>query len=120
MTNKPFRPRVSDLTKVTATELKNTIADVFDRVTTSGALAITRHDKPRAILLSVEQFEALAEPEPEIDLTDLRNQCFQMLEDMQSPEQKAGAMRAFNATPEELGEAALKSYQSRQKARNKS
>ena len=107
------RARVSSLAKVSATELKNSFADVFDRVSAEGAVAITRHEKARAILLSVEEFEALADPEPEIDLTDLRKQCFQMLEEMQSPEQKAGAMKLFEATPEELGQAALEGYQRR-------
>lgn len=107
------RPKVSSLPKVSATELKNSIADVFDQVAACGAVAITRHDKAKAILLSVEEFESLADPEPEIDLTDLRQECADMLEAMQSPEQKAGAMRLFTATPEELGQAALRGYQKR-------
>jgi hypothetical protein len=34
-----------------------------------------------------------------------------MLDDMQSPEQKAAAERLFEATPEELGEAAVRGAQ---------
>jgi prevent-host-death family protein len=109
-----FRPHLDSLPQVSATELKNSIAHVFDQVAAQGAVAITRHEKPRAILLSVEEFEGLAEPEPEIDLDALTDEFRPMLDAMQSPEQKAAAKRLFEATPEELGEAALRGFQRRQ------
>lgn len=99
-------PRVSEMPTITATELKNATADVFEKVSARRAVAITRHDKPRAVLLSVEQYEALAGGRPDW-LEDLHAKYRRMLDDMQGPEQRAAAERAFNATPEELGEAAL-------------
>ncbi len=97
---------------MTATELKNFTADVLERVTSRQAVAITRHDKPRAILLSIEQYEELTGGEGNL-LAELKEQYRGMLDEMQSPEQKAGALRVFEATPEELGAAALRGAQRR-------
>ena len=98
---------VLELPAVSATALKNTTADVLDRVNREGALAITRHDKPQAILLSYEEYLAHTGQGDDSWLGELREECQTMLEEMQSPEQKAAAERAFNASPEELGKAAV-------------
>jgi prevent-host-death family protein len=110
-------PRVQELPTITATELKNATADVFEQVAAKQAIAITRHEKPRAILLSVEQYEALAGQRPDW-LEKLHEEYRGMLERMQGPEQRAGAEKLFRATPEELGQAAL--WAAQQKAKSKS
>jgi prevent-host-death family protein len=110
-------PRVQELPTITATELKNSTADVFEQVAAKQAIAITRHEKPRASLLSVEQYEALAGQRPEW-LEKLHEEYRGMLERMQGPEQRAGAEKLFRATPEELGRAAL--WAAQQKAKSKS
>lgn len=98
--------RVFELPSVTATSLKNSTADVFDQVSARGAIAITRHEKPRAVLLSVEEYEGLVGPVlPGLD--KLKAEYRDMLKQMQSPKQKAAARRLFEATPEELGAAAV-------------
>lgn len=99
-------PRIADMPSISATELKNATADVFEQVATRRAVAITRHEKPRAVLLSVEQYEALAGQRPDW-LEKLHEEYRGLLDRMQGPEQRAAAERAFNATPEELGEAAV-------------
>ena len=109
-------PRVQELPTITATELKNATADVFEQVAAKQAIAITRHEKPRAILLSVEQYEALTGQRPEW-LETLHEEYRGMLERMQGPEQRAGAEKLFKATPEELGQAAL--WAAQQKAKSK-
>ncbi|MCC5840236.1 MAG: type II toxin-antitoxin system Phd/YefM family antitoxin [Opitutales bacterium] len=98
--------KVEELPPVTATALKNTTADVLDQLATQGAVAITRHDKPKAVLLSIERFEQLTGHGDDW-LADLHEEYRGMLEKMQAPEQKEAAIRAFNATPEELGKAAV-------------
>lgn len=98
--------RVRALPMVTATELKNSTADVIEQVTARRAVAITRHDKPRAVLLSIEEYEALTGQDPEW-LEALKQKYQGLLDSMQGPEQQAAAERAFNATPEELGAAAV-------------
>jgi prevent-host-death family protein len=100
-------PRVQELPTITATELKNATADVFDQVAAKQAVAITRHEKPRAVLLSVEQYEALTGQQNPDWLEKLHEEYRGLLDRMQGPEQRAAAERAFNATPEELGEAAV-------------
>ena len=110
-------PRVQELPTITATKLKNSTADVFEQVAAKQAIAITRHEKPRAILLSVEQYEALTGHRPEW-LEKLHEEYRGMLDRMQGPEQRAGAEKLFRATPEELGQAAL--WAAQQKAKSKS
>lgn len=99
-------PRVQELPTVTATALKNSTADILDQLTAQPAIAITKHDKPRAVLLSIEQYEQLLGSEDNW-LTDLHKEYQGMLGKMQEPEQKEAALRAFNASPEELGAAAV-------------
>jgi prevent-host-death family protein len=110
-------PRVAEMPTITATELKNTTADVFEQVAARRAVAITRHDKPRAVLLSVEQYEALTGQQNPDWLEKLHEEYRGMLDRMQGPEQRAAAEKLFKATPEELGEAAL--WAAQQKAKNK-
>ena len=100
-------PRVAEMPTISATDLKNATADVFEQVAAKRAVAITRHEKPRAILLSVEQYEALTGQQNPDWLEKLHEEYRGLLDRMQGPEQRAAAERAFNATPEELGEAAV-------------
>jgi len=109
-------PRVAEMPTITATELKNATADVFEQVAARRAVAITRHDKPRAVLLSVEQYEALTGQQNPDWLEKLHEEYRGMLNRMQGPEQRAAAERAFNATPEELGEAAVWAAQQKKKS----
>lgn len=97
---------VQELPTVTATELKNSTADVLDRVVSKRAVAVTRHDKTRAVLVSLDEYESLLRNATPW-LNDLQQEYLGMLDRMQAPEQKEAAMRAFLATPEELGAAAL-------------
>jgi len=106
-TSSNVSPSVRELPPVTATALKNSTADVLDQVIAEGAVAITRHDKPRAVLLSIEQYERMT-GEDAGWLTSLQEECRDMLDKMQEPEQKAAAKRLFEATPEELGAAAVR------------
>lgn len=100
-------PRVAEMPTISATELKNATADVFEQVASRRAVAITRHDKPRAVLLSVEQYESLTGEQNPDWLEKLHEEYRGLLDRMQGPDQRAAAERAFNATPEELGEAAV-------------
>ena len=99
-------PRLQGLPTVTATQLKHSTADVLDQVSAGKAVAITRHDKPRAVLISLDQYKELTGSQSGW-LEDLQAEYRGMLDRMQEPEQKAAARRAFNATPEEMGKAAV-------------
>ena len=110
-------PRVAEMPTISATELKNATADVFEQVAARRAVAITRHEKPRAVLLSVEEYEALTVQQNPDWLEKLHEEYRGMLDRMQGPEKRAAAEKLFKATPEELGEAAL--WAAQQKAKNK-
>jgi antitoxin Phd len=108
--------RLAEMPTISSTELKNATADVFEQVAANRAVAITRHDKPRAVLLSVAQYQALTGQENPDWLEKLHEEYRGLLDRMQGPEQRAAAEKLFKATPEELGEAAL--WAAQQKARN--
>lgn len=106
-------PRLAEMPTISATELKNATADVFEQVAARRAVAITRHDKPRAVLLSIDQYEALTAQHNPPWMEQLHEEYRGLLDRMQGPDQRAAAEKLFKATPEELGEAALWAAQQR-------
>lgn len=115
MANHTFRNRLGELVEipeVAATQAKNTFGELLDRVTVSGAIAITRHDMPKAVLLSYEEFESLSSTRSET-LDALSTKFEGLLQRMQSPAARKGMEAAFNATPEALGRAATKAAKRR-------
>lgn len=113
----PFRNRdgkLVDVPMVAASRLKNEFGGVFEQVALSGAVAITKHGTPRAVLLSYAEFQALtASATPALD--ELSGRFDKLLAAMQTPEAKAGVAAAFDATPEELGAAAVKAARTAQR-----
>jgi antitoxin Phd len=99
--------RLVDVPTVAASRLKNEFGKVFEQATLDGAVLITKHDVPKAVLLSYAEFEALIKSATPV-LDDLSKRFDDLLATMQTPEAKAGVAAAFNATPQELGAAALK------------
>ena len=110
MSTVSFRNRdgkLVDVPSVTASRLKNEFGTVFDEAAVSGAVVITKHNTPRAVLLSYAEFEALtASATPALD--DLSERFDELLAAMQTPRAKTGVAAAFDASPEELGAAAVK------------
>lgn len=117
MSTVSFRNRngqLVDVPTVAASRLKNEFGSVFEQAATSGAVVITKHDTPRAVLLSYAEFEALtASTTPALE--DLSERFDTLLATMQTPQAKAGVAAAFDATPEELGVAAVKAARSAQR-----
>lgn len=110
-----FRNRLGELVEipeVAATQAKNTFGELLDRIASSGAIAITRHDTPKAVLLSFEEFVSLSSARFET-LDALSNKFEGLLERMQSPAARKGMEAAFNSTPAALGEAAAKAARRR-------
>jgi len=82
-----FRNRLGELVEipeVTATEAKNSFGEILDRVAASGAIAITCHQTPKAVLLSYAEFESLSRARSET-LDALSAQFEGLLEHMQTP-----------------------------------
>jgi len=95
-----------ELASITATEAKNALGAVLDRVLVEGGLAITKHSETRAVLLSVRAFEALlaAQRDP---LAELAAEFDGLVEGMQSPRARKAGRALFDAPAAELGRAAL-------------
>jgi antitoxin Phd len=91
---------------VTATDAKKQFGRVLEMVLRGGAVVITKHDAPKAILLSVEEFNALTRGAGS-QLDSLGADFDAMLARMQSPRARAAMRAAFGASPKELGRAAV-------------
>lgn len=90
----------------TATDAKKQFARVLELVLQGGAVVITKHDAPKAVLLSVDEFTALAGA-TEGTLDTLSAEFDALLARMQTPRARAGMKAAFAASPRELGKAAV-------------
>jgi prevent-host-death family protein len=96
-----------DIATVPASELKNKFGSIFEKATSGGAVAITKHKAPKAVLLSYDEFASLVQSRGN-DLSGLSAEFETMLENMQTPKARKRMAAAFNATPAELGRAAVK------------
>ncbi|HEX5886878.1 MAG TPA: type II toxin-antitoxin system prevent-host-death family antitoxin, partial [Pyrinomonadaceae bacterium] len=67
---------------------------------------ITKHDSPRAVLISIDRFQTLQEA-PQAKLNTLTQQFDTLLERMQSPKARRGMAAAFRAGNKQLGKAAV-------------
>lgn len=102
-----------DVPTVTASELKNKFGAIFEQTLTGGAVAITKHAHPKAVLLSYAEFKALTKARA-TSLDDLSKQFDDaMLARMQKPKAKKAMTAAFDATPAELGGAAVRAAANR-------
>ena len=113
--SRTFRNRRGDLVDmhaVPATRLKNELAGILDLAAREGAVAITRHDALRAVIVSIEEFDSLVAARTQT-LDDLGAQFDGLLAGMQSAAAKKGMQAAFDATPEALGRAALRAARKR-------
>ena len=96
-----------DLPTVAATQFKNEFGSIFEQAALGGAVAITKHDAPKAVLLSYTEFESLVKSRSP-PLEDLGGQFDGLLARMQTPKARKGMAAAFAASPAELGRAAVR------------
>ena len=96
-----------DVPSITATRVKNEFGVVLEQALQGGAVAITRHDTPKAVLISIEEFKALIKDRTP-SLNELRAEYDALLAGMQTPKARKGMDAAFNATPAQLGKAAVR------------
>jgi prevent-host-death family protein len=100
-----------EMPEISATQAKNAFGEVLERLATVGAIGITRHDKPKAVLLSQEEFESLRRERSET-LDELSARFEGLLERMQTPAARRGMQAAFDASPAELGRVAAEAARS--------
>lgn len=107
LTFRNSRGELVDLPTVAASRFKNEFGAIFEQAALGGAVAITRHDVPKAVLLSYAEFESLVKSRtPALD--DLSAQFDGLLARMQTPRARRGMAAAFDASPARLGRAAVK------------
>lgn len=90
----------------TATDAKKQFGQVLELVLRGGVVVITKHDAPKAIVLSMDEFDALTRGAAN-RLDSLSADFDAMLTRMQTPRARAGMKAAFGASPKELGRAAV-------------
>jgi antitoxin Phd len=96
----------------TATEVKNEFGRVLDEALQGATVVITKHDSPKAVLISMDKFNALQQA-PQLKLNTLSSEFDALLSRMQTVTARAGMEQAFNASPERLGKAALSAARKR-------
>ena len=96
-----------DVPAVPASRFKNEFGAMFDRATHGGAVAITRHGAPKAVLISYAEFKALVESRTAA-LEAWSARFDDMLARMQKPEARDAVAAAFDASPATLGRFAVK------------
>src|SRR3990167_7821855 len=96
------RGELVDIRSVPATRLKNEFGTIFEQSVRSGAVAITKHDTARDILISVEEFESRV-GERSRSLDALSGQFEGLLARMQTPAAKKGMAAALDRKSGEQG-----------------
>jgi antitoxin Phd len=113
LTFKNSRGELVDVPTVAATRVKNEFGQILEQATHNGAVAITRHDTTKAVLLSVAEFESLVSARART-LDVLSGEFDALLAGMQNQKSRKGMKAAFNASPAQLGRAALKGARRKQ------
>jgi antitoxin Phd len=90
----------------TATEVKNEFGRILEKAIQGETVVITKHDSPKAVLISVDQFNALKHA-PEFKLDTLSGEFDALLARMQSPNARTAMRAAFSSSPQQLGKAAV-------------
>lgn len=106
LTYRNSQGQLVDMSTVAATKVKNEFGSILEQAMHGGAIAITRHDLPKAVLLSYEEFVALVKDRAP-QLNDLANEFDALLADMQTAKSRQGMADAFEASASRLGRAAV-------------
>lgn len=96
-----------DASPMSATQAKNEFGRVLDMVMQGDVIVITKHDAPKAVILSIEEFNALAQGATR-QLDTLTEEFDALLDRMQTPDARRAMKAAFNASPARLGKAAVR------------
>ncbi len=101
-----------DADSLTATQAKNEFGRLLEKVIRGGRVVITRHDSPKAILISIEEFNSLASAHS-AKLDTLAAEFDAELDRMQLGRARAGMKAAFGASSRKLGKAAVSAARKR-------
>ncbi|HZS28418.1 MAG TPA: type II toxin-antitoxin system prevent-host-death family antitoxin [Candidatus Angelobacter sp.] len=101
---RPMLPAKS--VRFTATEAKNEFGRLLEKAIRGDVVVITKHDAPKAILMSVDEFNVLSSA-AESKIDTLSDEFDSLLARMQGPVAAKSMEAAFHASPERLGKAAI-------------
>lgn len=99
-------PRGAKVKAFSATTAKNAFGNVLEQALADGMVLITRHDTARAVLLSVQEYQALLACVPD-PLQALGAEFESLVTNMRKPKARMAARTLFRATGAELGKAAV-------------
>ena len=97
---------------VSASEAKSEFGRVLEMAIQGWAVVITKHDSPKAVLISVENFNALSGA-AETKLDTLSQEFDALLARMQTSKARRGMKAAFAASGKRVGKAAVAATRSR-------
>ena len=107
MTTRTVRsPRGQKVEAFSATAAKNAFGNVLEKALADGMVLITRHNTARAVLLSVEEYQALLARVPD-PLQALGAEFESLVTNMRKPKARMAARTLFKAAGAELGKAAV-------------
>src|SRR5580765_8254172 len=95
-----------DRAVVTATEAKNKFGRLLEKAMQGGVVVITKHDEPKAVLISMNEYAALSNA-PESRINTLSAEFDSLLMRMQKPGVRNSMQAAFRASPKQIGKAAV-------------
>ena len=78
------RPESMEGAAISATDAKNEFGRILERVIRGGRVVITKHDSPKAVLISMEEFNALSNAH-RVELEVLSDEFDTLLARMQTP-----------------------------------
>jgi len=93
------------LAQASATGAKNEFGSWLEKAIRGDVVVITKHGAPKAVLLSVDEYQALARA-PEARIERLSAEFDGLLESMQTSRVRRGMRSAFHASPKQLAKAA--------------
>src|SRR5437016_500786 len=106
LTSSSSHGRRGERISFSATEAKNEFGQVLEKAMQGVTVVITRHDAPKAVLLSTDQFNALSHA-TQNKLDALSGEFDALLARMQTPKSHRAMKSAFDASPKQLGKAAV-------------
>lgn len=99
---------VSDLPQMASSDAKNGFSSLLERVQHgSEPVVITRNSRPTAVMLSIESYQQMLDAVPD-PLASLASEFDEMVSRMQTPTARSAIDQLFDATPQELGAAAVR------------
>ena len=90
---------------VSATVAKNEFGGILEKAMLGRTVVITRHATPKAVLISIDEFNALSIA-PRTALDTLSADFDRLLAGMQRPGARSALQAAFDAPPKQLGRTA--------------